>query len=327
MGPSTYSKMIRALACIRSKRAGATVQELMTELECSRSTVERVLTALRDAGFELTENRLSADDHRSRRWAIARDGLLTNPAASQLLSLSLDERLALEETFRSSRSPALRDALSKVLAFQNALPMGKDLDLDELISRDLRASKVGPRQRIDPKIVEMLREALVSGTCVRLSYAEGPERLVAPHGIIRSRFHYLVARGDDDVLRTFRLDLISTLKSDSALSMEPDDWTFGDWAQESFGIYHGDEPINAVLEFSSQVADRAGRLLFHPSQWAQKLDDGSLIVHLRCKGHRELLHEILHPDWLGHVKVLGPPELVNELNEFLKLTKEKNGLS
>ena len=327
MGPSTYSKMIRALAYIRSKRAGATVQELMKELECSRSTVERVLNALRDAGFKLTPNQLSTDDHRSHRWVIARDGLLTNPAASQLLSLSLDERLALEETYRSSQSPALRDALSKILALQNALPRGKEIDLDELISRDLRASRVGPRQRVDPSTVETLRAALVGGTCVRLSYAGGSERLVAPHGIIRSRFHYLVASGENGVIRTFRLDLIKSLTSDETFSEEPEDWVFSSWAQESFGIYHGDEPVNAILEFDASVADRAAQLVFHPTQWQQKQDDGSLIVKLRCRGHRELLHEILHPDWLGHVRVLGPSVLVKELDDFLLVTQKKNGLS
>ena len=327
MGPSTYSKMIRALAYIRSKRAGASAQELMEELECSRSTVERVLNALRDAGFELTENNLASDDHRTRRWAIARDGLLTNPAASQLLSLSLDERLALEGTYRAATSPALKDALSKILALQEALPRGREIDLDELISRDLRASKVGPKQRIDPNIIETLREALVGGTCVRLNYAGGAERLVAPQGIIRSRFHYLVARGEDGVVRTFRLDLISSLKADEAYADEPEDWVFGDWAQESFGIYHGDEPVNAILEFDVVVADRAARLVFHPSQWLKRQDDGSLIVQLRCRGHRELLHEILHPDWLGHVRVLGPHELVLELEDFLKITLKKHGIS
>lgn len=327
MGPSTYSKMVRALAYIRSKRTGVTIPDLMEELECSRSTVERVLTALRDAGFELEECRLVSDDHRVNRWKIAQEGMLSNPAASQLLALSLDERLALETAYRSSDVPALRDALSKILAFQDALPRAREMDLDELVSRDLRASKVGPRQRVDMKTIETLREALVGGTCVRISYSGGEERLVAPHGIIRSRFHYLVARGEDGIVRTFRLDLITSIHGDDGLADEPEDWAFGDWAQESFGIYHGDQPINIVLGFDAEVAERAAQLVFHPSQWQQRQADGSLIVQLRCCGHRELLHEILHPDWLGHVTVLGPQELVKELAEFLRITQNRHGIS
>lgn len=327
MNPSTYSKTVRALAYIRSKRAGATTKELMAELECSRSTVERILNALRDAGFKLLANRLAADDHRSHRWTISRDGLLSNPAAAQLLALSLDERLAVVEAFRSTESPALKDALSKVLAFQEALPRSREIDLDELLSREMRASRVGPRQRVDLKIVETLREALVGGTCVLLSYAGGGQRLVTPHGIIRNRFDYLVARGEDGELRTFRLDMITDVSAHPALASEPEAWVFSEWAQESFGVFHGDEIVTAVIEFDAHVATRAERLIFHPSQWQKRQNDGSLRVYLRCCGHRELLHEILHPDWLGHVKVIEPPELRSELDDFLKMTQQKNGFS
>ena len=36
---------------------------------------------------------------------------------------------------------------------------------------------------------------------------------------------------------------------------------------------------------------------------------GSTIVELACKGHRELIHELTHPDWLGNLTIEKPDEL------------------
>ena len=84
----------------------------------------------------------------------------------------------------------------------------------------------------------------------------------------------------------------------------------------------GDAPENAPL-FRQMTTD--GKWSWHG--WQCGIASHFSSERLQYGRFNELLHEILHPDWLGHVKVLGPPELVNELNEFLKLTKEKNGLS
>ena len=90
----------------------------MEHLECSRSTVERILEELRISGFDLVDAHHSGDDHRTKRWSLAREGLLSNPAAEQLLSLTLNERVALEQPFRCTTDAALKDRLSKVLALQ-----------------------------------------------------------------------------------------------------------------------------------------------------------------------------------------------------------------
>jgi predicted DNA-binding transcriptional regulator YafY len=319
--------MVETIDRLRNAKYGLTTTELMRVLECSRSTVERTLDMLRDADFEIVETRLDTDDYRVKRWTLSKEGLLASPAAEQLLSLSANERFSLQKCYRTADDPALRDAVGKVLAFQEALPRHKAMNLDELLPRDLKASSVGPKQRIDPAIMDTLTTALIGGTALMLSYRGGKVRSVQPHGIVHSRFHYLVCRGEDGGIRTLRLDLITSLRGTDEMFEEPEDWSLERWAQESFGIYHSDDVINVTLEFDAQVADRAERLVFHPTQYQQRLPDGALLVKLRCKGHRELLHEILHPDWLGHVKVLGPPVLVQELGEFLRITQKKHGLS
>lgn len=56
--------------------------------------------------------------------------------------------------------------------------------------------------------------------------------------------------------------------------------------------------------FSPRVAARAASVTFHPSEQKLVLPDGSLQVTLRCRGERELLHEVQQPDWAGEVEVM-----------------------
>lgn len=51
------------------------------------------------------------------------------------------------------------------------------------------------------------------------------------------------------------------------------------------------------------VAARAASIRFHASERKRVLPDGSLELMLRCRGERELLHEMQHPDWQGEVTI------------------------
>jgi predicted DNA-binding transcriptional regulator YafY len=45
---------------------------------------------------------------------------------------------------------------------------------------------------------------------------------------------------------------------------------------------------------------------------------GALLVQLRCQGHRELIHELCHPDWLGQVQIVAPDSLRVEFDDYLE---------
>lgn len=42
---------------------------------------------------------------------------------------------------------------------------------------------------------------------------------------------------------------------------------------------------------------------------------------MKCRGHRELIHELLHPDWLGNVKIESPERLKEEYLEQIEIAK------
>ena len=72
------------------------------------------------------------------------------------------------------------------------------------------------------------------------------------------------------------------------------------------------------IRFAKQVADRAEKVQFHPSQKISHGRGSTLIVELKCRGHRELIHELLQPDWVGYVKIESPERLKEEYLDYLE---------
>ena len=137
-----------------------------------------------------------------------------------------------------------------------------------------------------------------------------------PLGLLFGRFAYLVAaRGDITV--TYRLDLIEDVRPTGSIFEAHKDWNMKGWAADSFGIYHGDDILDVRLRFTGEAAKRAKKVRFHPSQKIRRIR-GGLIVQLHCQGHRELIHELCHPDWLGQVWIDSPESLRVEFNEYLE---------
>ena len=44
-------------------------------------------------------------------------------------------------------------------------------------------------------------------------------------------------------------------------------------------------------------------------------------MELRCRGHRELIWELMHPDWLGFVQIESPDRLKEEYADQLERAK------
>tara|TARA_B100000676_G_scaffold308231_1_gene368556 strand:+ start:41 stop:580 length:540 start_codon:yes stop_codon:yes gene_type:complete len=144
-------------------------------------------------------------------------------------------------------------------------------------------------------------------------------RSVDPLGLLFGRFGYLVA-GRDGRPATYRLDLIEDVLPTGRIFKEYADWNMKRWSADSFGIYHGDVILDIQLRFKGEAAKRAEKVRFHPSQNMQH-SQGELIVNLRCQGHRELIHELCHPDWLGQVRIESPESLREEFDAYLKLLR------
>lgn len=300
---------------LQASSLGLTIDQLKDRTGRSRKTVERMLQGLAEIGLEMEPSRLESDHHLTKRWRLRAD------MPGTLLALQSHERGALERHLQTlPEGPATR-ALAKLLGNQKPLSNHLAIDAEELINRTAHIGRTGPRTQADEAQMAVFERAIQGFEKLELRYrAQGRRRaswrIVDPLGLLFGRFGYLVAaRGDITV--TYRLDLIEDVRPTGIIFEAPGDWNMKDWAADSFGIYHGDDILDIRLRFTGEAAKRAEKVRFHPSQKMRRTR-GALLVELNCQGHRELIHELCHPDWLGQVQIETPDSLRLEFNDYLR---------
>lgn len=300
---------------LQASSLGLTIDQLMDRTGRSRKTVERMLQGLAEIGLEMEPSRLESDHHLTKRWRLRAD------MPGTLLALQSHERGALERHLQTLPEGAATRALAKLLGNQKPLSNHLAIDAEELINRTAHIGRTGPRTQADEAQMAVFERAIQGFEKLELRYrAQGRHRAtwrsVDPLGLLFGRFGYLVAaRGDISV--TYRLDLIEDVRPTGIIFEAPGDWNMKDWAADSFGIYHGDDILDIRLRFTGEAAKRAEKVRFHPSQKMRRTR-GALLVELNCQGHRELIHELCHPDWLGQVQIETPDSLRVEFNDYLR---------
>jgi predicted DNA-binding transcriptional regulator YafY len=299
-GNRQAATLLQFVALLQADRQGRTIPELMQEMECSRRTVVRLLEELKSWGLDERKGVRDSDHHLTKRYS------LRSALPAGMLGLSAIDRAALESLLESLPGGSERQALTKLLAAQSLAGVSASIDQETLIERVAYLGRVGPRTTIPQHTLTTIEQAIQAFERLTLVYRTPHKgkmvpRTVEPLGLIYSRFGYLVARQGRTV-KTFRFELIEDVQRTGEM-FDASRFNFKEWAKESFGIYHGDELKTHRITFSPRVAERAASVQFHPSERKTRLPDGSLLVILRCRGERELLHEMQHPDWAGEVEI------------------------
>jgi len=312
---------------LQASSLGLTIGQLMVRTGRSRKTVERMLQGLDELGLEVELSRLESDHHLTKRWRLR--AALPGP----LLTLQAQERAALERHLQTLPDDATTRALTKLLGNQKPLSNHLAIDEEELINRTAHIGRTGPRTQANEAHMAVFERAIQGFEKLELRYRalgrrRASWRTVAPLGLLFGRFAYLVAaRGDTAVTfrpATFRLDLIEDVRPTGSIFNAQTDWNMKEWAADSFGIYHGDDILSVRLRFTGEAAKRAEKVRFHPSQKIRRTRVG-LVVQLRCQGHRELIHELCHPDWLGQVRIESPESLRAEFNDYVEQLRSVTG--
>lgn len=313
-----YAKMREMLGLaleLQASSLGLTIEQLMERTGRSRKTVERMLNGLADMGLEVEPSRLDSDHHLTKRWRLS--GNLPRP----LMSLQPQERSALERHLQTLTDTTTSRALSKLLGNQKPLSNHLAIDEEELIARTAHIGRTGPRTQANEAHMAIFERAIQGFERLEIHYRtqgrpRSSWRSIDPLGLLFGRFGYLVAAREGQPA-TYRLDLIEDVRPTGRIFEAYANWNMKSWSADSFGIYHGDEILDIRLQFNGEAAKRAEKVRFHPSQKMRRTR-GTLIVDLRCQGHRELIHELCHPDWLGQVKIESPDSLREEFDDYLK---------
>src|SRR5438034_10547020 len=112
-------------------------------------------------------------------------------------------------------------------------------------------------------------------------------REVTPYGILFGRSNYLVAAEDGGEPRSWRLDRIHDLELLDRPAAPPEGFSLQDFADESFGIYHG-AVERVVLAIAPERAADALAWRFHANQAVELQADGSVRVEFSAGGLLEL---------------------------------------
>ena len=70
------------------------------------------------------------------------------------------------------------------------------------------------------------------------------------------------------------------------------DWNFKEWVQRSFGVFHGDSHWDIKIRFLKEVAKRAEKVQFHPTQKISHGRGETLVLEMKCRGYRQSIHEL-----------------------------------
>ena len=309
---------------LQSSSIGLTKMQLIERckdrgFEPSKRTIERWLVDLEELGMETKLTEVETDHQNTKRYKVR--GL-----PNALLKLLPEERSALERYGQMIRDETTKNALNKVLSTQTNLSTAMVNNLQELIEQTAYTGNVQARISVDPMQMRIIEQAIEGLTEIRFKYKTQTSKTATqkkekPIGLIYGRFGYLVCLSYKNKPMIYRLDLIEEVLETNTFFVKPETFNFKEWSEESFGVYHGDEKITVEVVFSPKVSTRAEKIKFHPTQHLVWQKDNSLKMYFKCKGWKELIHELLHPDWQGELKIVSPKEFKDAVKDYLKESK------
>ena len=285
----------------------------------SKRTIERWLADLNELGLNIEKYKVDTDHHNINRYNI-------KSLPNSLMNLSEIERSSLERLSLRLNDQIEKKAISKIIASQNSVSKAILNDMTELINNTYYAGLITPKIIVDENSMSKIENAIKGLEVIKFVYQSEDAKEnniveVKPLGLLFGRFGYLICISYKKEPMTYRLDLVSNVQLTETFFEKPKNFNFKEYARNSFGIFQGDKIIKVKIWFDKSIAQRVQKINFHPSQTFTKNLDGSLVLSLICSGHRELIWEILHPDYLGLVKIIEPKELIEETKKYISKIK------
>jgi predicted DNA-binding transcriptional regulator YafY len=290
---------------------GVGLEELASELECTRRTVYRDLFALEMAGFPVTSEKR---DGRVHYRFLDRFRLSDVPfTPDEILALVFGEDLlrTLEGTvFHDS----IRSALGKIRA-------GLSPELAQYLARLGQSFRVlpGPHKSYARfrDTIRQLNDAVLRRERVRIRYRTGGTGAASSRDLDPYRVWYrsggLYVVGFDHrskEIRTFAVDRIGSLATTGRTFEPRKDFDFDSYVGSSFGVVH--EPAARVrIRFEKEWATYVEERTWHPSQKLSRVAGGALELSMEVGGSSELRSWVL--SFGAGAEVLEPASLRSEV--------------
>ena len=305
-----FDRIYELIALFRANRYPMPIETIKEKLECSTSTVKRLIGKLRHEmgapiDYDAAKNGYYLD--RMEKWEHEIPGLWFTLAELQAL-LMIQELLShLEPGLLKEDLAKFRERVEQVLKTHNIA--AKDPD------RRLLLLGFGKRP-YNPQHFNLISAATLQRKQLQLQYHGRlndtvSERTVSPQRLVYYRNNWYLdcwchLKNDFRTLALEKIRQAQILQSD-AEEFEPPEL---EKLQATFGIFSGPPIDTAILRFTPERARWVADEQWHPDQQGRFLNDGSYELLVPYSDSRELLLDILKygPD----VEVLGPEPLREE---------------
>ena len=282
-----------------------TTKSIAEEIECSERTVYRDLDVLRFAGIPYFRE----GDQQFIR--------IRPDFKFPVMTLTEDEVLGLSLATAMTKSSGL-DISKGAAPTTMKLMAVSSKETQELIDDALRLVSVLDLKLADHsrhhEAIRTIQLALLQGMQIsglyESPYEPNPIRLkLHPYRLclIKNAWYVIGRMTNETVPKTFRVARFKTLRMQTELAVVPEDFELRTYFGNAWAVFRGDKSYDIELKFKPSAAKIVTETVWHHTQKASTLKDGSLILNFQVDGLNEILNWIL--SWAGQVRVQKPDEL------------------
>ena len=311
--------------CLRSRRHPASTDQLMAELECSRSTLQRTLAEMcdhLDAPILNVPGRGYFYDRTAGRFELP--GLWFR--RDELEALLVMEHLlaSVQPGLLSLHIDPLRDRLKSLL---DAGVKGRQPFPSHRI-RILRThARTVQTAQLVPVATAIVERRQLAFTYVGRAAGTTTQRTASPQRLVYYRDQWYLDGWDEDknALRTFAIDRMEDAEILDRPAREIAERVLNTALTSGYGLFAGPAEQQARLIFTPERARWVADELWHPDQSGHHLPDGCYELTVPYADPRELVGEILR--YGDGVRVVGPQSLIDLVREHLDGAQAQYGAS
>lgn len=316
-----FDRILQLHTLLRARRTPIPLEDLLARLECSRPTLFRAMTALKD----MLNAPLVYDSARGGYLYARKEGeeVFELPGlwfnAKELQALAIMRRL-----LKDAGGGLLEEHLGALGRRLDELTRHQRLNLGEAASR-LRFPAIAARPA--GEAFATVASATLQRKRLWIEYHargsdEVTDRTVSPQRIVHYRETWYLDAWDDgkDALRSFSIDRIRKVRELEEPALDVAEAELDEHYASSYGIFGGKADKVAVLVFTKERARWVADEQWHPQQESRWLEDGRYELRIPYRESRELVMDILRHG--SGVTVTAPDDLAAAVRAELALAIE-----
>ncbi len=302
---------------LSSNRYPVSKETIQEQLECSHSTVERIIHDMRlylEAPIEYERDAKGYFYNKNSTTRYELPGLWFN--ASELYALLVSHHLLsmVEPGLLENHIEPLTDKIESLLK-PDTIKQGE-------LDKRIRILKMSARKP-NPKHFSKVATALLKRQQMNISYRgrardKTTRRKISPQRLVHYRDNWYLDAWCHlrESMRSFSLDRINKSISEKQTAIDIDDTKLDEHYASSYGIFAGKPKYRAKLKFTPMAARWVADEQWHPEQKGQFDIEGFYELEIPYFNPKELIRDILKfgPD----VKVISPPQLKKDIKAQLK---------